>query len=71
MITSLGNKKLTTDNDDYWIAPDANIIGSVHLSKDASVWFNCTLRADKEPIGIEEGSKVQDGSMIHTNTGFK
>ena len=35
MITDLGNKKLTTENDDYWIAPDANIIGSVHLSRDA------------------------------------
>ena len=44
MITDLGDKKLTTDNEDYWIAPDANVIGSVHLSKDASVWFNCTLR---------------------------
>ena len=30
MITDLGDKKLTTENDDYWIAPDANIIGSVH-----------------------------------------
>ena len=64
MITSLGDKKLTTDNEDYWIAPDANIIGSVHLAKDASVWFNCTLRADNEPIIIGEGSNVQDGSII-------
>ena len=71
MITSLGNKKLTTDNDDYWIAPDANIIGSVHLSRDASVWFNCTLRGDNEPIVIGEGSNVQDGSIIHTDPGFK
>ena len=71
MITSLGNKKLTTDNDDYWIAPDTNIIGSVHLAKDASVWFNCTLRADNEPIVIGEGSNVQDGSIIHTDPGFK
>ena len=71
MITSLGNKKLTTDNDEYWIAPDANIIGSVHLAKDASVWFNCTLRADNEPIVIGEGSNVQDGSIIHTDPGFK
>ncbi len=71
MITSLGDKKLTTDNEDYWIAPDANIIGSVHLAKDASVWFNCTLRADNEPIIIGEGSNVQDGSIIHTDPGFK
>ena len=69
MITSLGDKKLTTDNEDYWIAPDANIIGSVHLAKDASVWFNCTLRADNEPIIIGEGSNVQDGSIIHTDPG--
>ena len=71
MITDLGDKKLTTENDDYWIAPDANIIGSVHLSRDASVWFNCTLRGDNEPIVIGEGSNVQDGSIIHTDPGFK
>ena len=71
MITDLGDKKLTTDNEDYWIAPDANVIGSVHISKDASVWFNCTLRGDNEPILIGEGSNVQDGSIIHTDPGFK
>ena len=49
MITDLGDKKLTTDNEDYWIAPDANVIGSVHLSKDASVWFN-TGALQKENI---------------------
>jgi carbonic anhydrase/acetyltransferase-like protein (isoleucine patch superfamily) len=70
MITELEGKKLTTENDDFWIAPDANVIGDVYLAKDASVWFNCTLRGDNEPILIGEGSNVQDGSIIHTDPGF-
>ncbi len=70
MITELEGKKLTTENDDFWIAPDANVIGDVYLAKDASVWFNCTIRGDNEPIKIGEGSNVQDGSIIHTDPGF-
>tara|TARA_B100000902_G_scaffold20836_2_gene25074 strand:+ start:7119 stop:7631 length:513 start_codon:yes stop_codon:yes gene_type:complete len=70
MITELEGKKLTTENDDFWIAPDANVIGDVYLAKDASVWFNCTIRGDNEPIKIGEGSNIQDGSIIHTDPGF-
>ena len=69
MITELEGKKLTTENDDFWIAPDANVIGDVYLAKDASVWFNCTIRGDNEPIKIGEGSNIQDGSVIHTDPG--
>ena len=36
----------------YWIAPDANIIGKVRLEEDASVWFGCTLRGDREWIVV-------------------
>jgi carbonic anhydrase/acetyltransferase-like protein (isoleucine patch superfamily) len=70
MNIDLGDKKLQTAGDDYWIAPNANVIGEVILAKDASIWFNAVLRADNEPIYIGEGSNVQDGAIIHTDPGF-
>ena len=70
MNIDLGNKKLKTDGDNFWIAPNATVIGDVHLAKDASIWFNAVLRGDNEPIYVGEGSNVQDGSIIHTDPGF-
>ena len=32
----------------FWIAPDARVIGSVRLGRDASVWFGAVLRGDNE-----------------------
>ena len=66
----IGDKKLQTDGEDFWIAPNATVIGDVRLAKDASVWFNAVLRADNEPIFVGVGSNVQDGAIIHTDPGF-
>lgn len=55
---------------DSWVADNATLIGSIILEKDASVWFNCVLRGDNEPITVGEGSNVQDGSVLHTDMGF-
>ena len=55
---------------DYWIAPNATVIGSVVLENNASVWFNCVLRGDNEPITIGENSQVQDGCVVHGDPGF-
>lgn len=55
---------------DYWVAPDANIIGDVVLESGASVWFGCTLRGDNERITIGAGSNVQENTVMHTDMGF-
>ena len=70
MIIDFDNKKLETDGDDFWIAPNATVIGDVKLLKDASVWFNAVLRGDIELITVGQGSNVQDGAIIHTDPGF-
>ena len=70
MIIDLGDKKLQTSDDNFWIAPNASVIGDVNLERDASIWFNAILRADNEPITIGEGSNVQDGAIIHTDPGY-
>jgi carbonic anhydrase/acetyltransferase-like protein (isoleucine patch superfamily) len=55
--------------DEYWIAPSASVMGRVILKKNASVWWNATLRGDNDPITVGENSNVQDGSVLHTDTG--
>ena len=67
MKINLGDKKIKTEGDDFWIAPNATVIGDIILKKDASIWFNAVLRGDNEPIEIGEGSNVQDGAILHTD----
>ncbi|MFV0370227.1 MAG: gamma carbonic anhydrase family protein [Azonexus sp.] len=52
-----------------WIAPNATVIGDVHLAAGASIWWNATLRGDNDPIHIGENSNIQDGSVLHTDEG--
>lgn len=52
-----------------WIAPNATLIGDIHLAANASIWWNATLRGDNDPIHIGENSNIQDGSVLHTDEG--
>jgi carbonic anhydrase/acetyltransferase-like protein (isoleucine patch superfamily) len=54
----------------YWIAPDAILIGNVRLKRDASVWFNAVIRADDDVVEIGQRSNVQDGSVLHVDPGY-
>ena len=69
MIFRLGERWLETDGDAWYVAPGAQVIGSVRLGRDASVWFNAVLRGDSDWIDIGAGTNVQDGSVIHTDAG--
>jgi len=53
----------------YFVAETAQVIGSVLLRRNASVWFNAVLRGDNDLITIGENSNVQDGSVLHTDPG--
>jgi carbonic anhydrase/acetyltransferase-like protein (isoleucine patch superfamily) len=55
---------------DYWIAPNATVIGAVILENNASVWFNCVVRGDNDLITIGENSHLQDGCVVHVDPGF-
>ena len=52
-----------------WIAPGAQVIGDVHLSEHASVWYNCVLRGDVMPIRVGARANIQDGSVVHVTRG--
>jgi carbonic anhydrase/acetyltransferase-like protein (isoleucine patch superfamily) len=55
---------------DYWIAPDAVVIGSVVLGPNASIWFGCVVRGDNDTITIGENSQIQDGCVLHCDEGI-
>ena len=70
MMYTLGDRRVETAGDDYFIAHNATVIGSVILEKDVSIWFNVVIRGDNDPIRIGEGSNIQDGTVLHTDHGF-
>lgn len=55
--------------DDAYVAPSADVIGSVRLGARSSLWFQVVLRGDNDWIEIGADSNVQDGSVIHTDRG--
>jgi carbonic anhydrase/acetyltransferase-like protein (isoleucine patch superfamily) len=57
------------DNDEYWIAPNAVVLGRVILKKNASVWFGAVLRGDNDRMVVGENSNIQDNSVLHTDVG--
>lgn len=61
--------RVPTISDTAFVAPSADVIGSVDIGDQASVWFQCVLRGDIEPISIGACSNVQDGSVVHTAEG--
>ena len=52
-------------HDSAFIAPGCRIIGDVEIGPDASVWYNCVIRADVNRIMIGARTNIQDGSVIH------
>ena len=48
-----------------FIAPGAMIIGDVKIGEESSIWFNCVLRGDLEPIHIGCRTNIQDGTVVH------
>jgi carbonic anhydrase/acetyltransferase-like protein (isoleucine patch superfamily) len=54
---------------DYFVAPNAAVIGSVVLSHGASVWWSVTIRGDNDVITLGENVNIQDNSVLHTDGG--
>ncbi|HTM95284.1 MAG TPA: gamma carbonic anhydrase family protein [Croceibacterium sp.] len=48
-----------------FVAPGCRIIGDVEIGPEASVWYNCVIRADVNRIVIGARTNVQDGTVIH------
>ena len=70
MRYSLGGQHPQNIDKENWIAPSADLIGSVILSANVSIWWQAVLRADNEPITIGARSNIQDGCVLHTDPGY-
>lgn len=51
-------------------APGAVILGDVTVSEDCSIWYNATVRANRESISIGTGSNIQDNAVVHVDAGY-
>ena len=52
-----------------YLAPGSVVIGDVEIGADSSIWFNAVIRGDVAPIRVGERSNVQDGAVLHVDTG--
>ncbi len=68
-IYSLGDRRVEFRGSEWFVAPDASVIGSVALEDQANVWFNVVIRGDNEQITIGPRVNVQDGSVLHADPG--
>jgi len=53
-----------------FVAPTAVVIGSVTLGADSSVWYQAVLRGDLAPIDVGAETNIQDGTIVHVDTGI-
>lgn len=70
MLYALGDR-VPSVHASCFVADSAQLIGSIALEEDASVWFNCVLRGDNDLITIGRESNVQDATVIHTDSGIQ
>ncbi len=54
---------------DAFVAPSAAVIGDVVIGAQSGIWFHCVLRGDTNIIRIGARSNIQDGTIIHVNSG--
>jgi len=64
------NGKTPVIDDTAWVAPNATLIGDVHIGPGASVWFGVVMRADMDRIELGAGSNLQDNVVVHTDEGI-
>ena len=69
MIYTLDQHSVKTAGDNFYIAPNATVLGQVELGEDVSVWFGAVIRGDVEKIIIGKGSNIQDLSVLHVDPG--
>jgi carbonic anhydrase/acetyltransferase-like protein (isoleucine patch superfamily) len=48
-----------------FVAPDAVIVGDVHLAEQVNVWYKAVIRADVNRMEIGLCTNIQDGAILH------
>ncbi|GGC04461.1 gamma carbonic anhydrase family protein [Novosphingobium endophyticum] len=62
------NGKAPRIHSSAFIAPGCRIIGNVEIGPDASIWYNCVIRADVHRVVIGARTNIQDGTVVHCDS---
>jgi gamma-carbonic anhydrase len=54
---------------DAFVAPTAAVIGDVEVGSESGIWFHCLVRGDMNVIRIGARTNIQDGAIIHVDSG--
>jgi carbonic anhydrase/acetyltransferase-like protein (isoleucine patch superfamily) len=68
---ALGDRQPAFRGQEWFIADNATVIGSVILENNASVWFNAVIRGDSDVITLGENVNIQDSAVLHTDAGIQ
>ena len=68
-VYQFGNDTPAIDPTAY-LSDSATVIGRVTLHEHVNIWFNVTARGDNDSITIGRNSNVQEGCVLHTDTGY-
>jgi carbonic anhydrase/acetyltransferase-like protein (isoleucine patch superfamily) len=69
-VYSLGERKVSFQGEEWFIAENATVIGTVILHDRSSVWFNAVVRGDSDIITIGERTNIQDAAVLHADPGI-
>ncbi len=61
--------KVPRIHDTAFVAETADVIGDVEIGEHSSVWFQTVIRGDVNYIRIGSHTNVQDGTVIHVDSG--
>ncbi len=54
---------------DVLLCPGAMVVGRVTIGEGSSVWYNAVIRGDVHHVIIGRYSSIQDGTLIHEDSG--
>ena len=60
---------ITRTSRNFFLAHNATVTGEVEIGELTSFWFNAVVRGDVAPVLIGRRVNVQDGAIIHCDTG--
>src|SRR4051794_415561 len=53
----------------FFLAHNATVVGDVSVGELSSFWFNTVVRGDVAPVRIGRRVNIQDGAIIHCDSG--
>lgn len=69
-IFSLRERVVRFTSDEWYVADNATVVGSVVIGHQANLWFNVVVRGDSDVITIGDRVNIQDAAVLHTDAGI-